>query len=210
MIKNIRKNLWFISAFASKYKYLIIVGLALSAVLGLILNKVQKILPGLSSKGIHIGLVGQHSINSLPVEITRFLDSGLTTAGKQQTTVLNLAESQELDDSQKTYTYKLKPGLTWSDERPIKTEDINISIPKVNLETPDSQTIKFILPAKFAPFPSILNFPITNSDGLLPSPFKIKLKQKSSGILTQVIIDNAKQKTLINILPHLFSGSNCL
>ena len=201
MIKNLRKNLWFISAFTAKYKYLIIVGVVLSAVLGLVLNKVQKILPGLSNKDVHIGLVGQHSVTNLPTQITRFLNSGLTTLGPQQSTVLNLAESQTIDDSDKTYTYKLRPGLTWSDGTEIETQDINISIPKVALETPDSQTIKFILPAKFAPFPSILNFPITNQEGLLPSPYEIKLKQKSSGILSQVTIDNGNYKTFINIYP---------
>ncbi|MBU1256470.1 hypothetical protein KKA49_02185 [Patescibacteria group bacterium] len=59
MLKNIRKNLWFISAFVSKYKYLIIVGIILSIVLGLIITKIQKILPGLSNTDIHIGLVGR-------------------------------------------------------------------------------------------------------------------------------------------------------
>lgn len=201
MIKNIRKNLWFISAFVSKYKYLIVVSIVLSVILGLILNKVQKILPGTSNKDLHIGLVGQYSVTNLPIQITRFLNSGLTTLGKQQTTVLNLARSQEIDDSGKIYTYKLKPNLTWSNGKPIDTQDINISIPKVKVETEDSETIKFILPAKFAPFPSILNFPITNKEGLLPSPFQIKLKQKSSGVLTQVIIDNGVYKTFVNIYP---------
>jgi peptide/nickel transport system substrate-binding protein len=201
MIKNIRKNLWFISAFTAKYKYLIITGVVLSVVLGLILTKIQKILPGLSNKDVHIGLVGQHSVTNLPIQITQFLNAGLTTQGKQQTTILNLAETQDIDDSDKSYTYKLKPGLTWSDGTIIKAQDINISIPKVAIETPDEQTIKFILPAKFAPFPSILNFPITNQKGLLPSPFDIKLKQKSSGVLTQVIVNNGTYKTFFSIYP---------
>ena len=201
MIKNIRKNLWFVSAFASKYKYLIIVGVILSIVLGLILNKIQKVLPGLSNKDIHIGLVGQHSVTNLPTQITKLLNSGLTTQGPEQTTILNLASTEDIDDSQKTYTYKLSPNLTWSDGKPIKAEDINISIPKVDIEAPDSETIKFVLPAKFAPFPSILNFPITNQEGLLPDPFEIKLKQRSSGVLTQVVIDNGEYKIFVNIYP---------
>lgn len=201
MIKSIRKNLWFISAFASKYKYLIVVGVILSIVLGLILSKIQKVLPGLSNKDIHIGLVGRHSVTNLPTQITKLLNSGLTTLGEHQTTILNLASTEEIGESEKTYTYKLNPDLTWSNGKPIQAQDINISIPKVNLETPDSNTIRFVLPAKFAPFPSILNFPITNQDGLLPSPFKIKLKQRSSGVLTQVIIDNGINKTFINIYP---------
>ena len=201
MIKNIRKNLWFVSAFASKYKYLIIVGVILSIVLGLILNKIQKVLPGLSNKDIHIGLVGQHSVTNLPTQITKLLNSGLTTQGPEQTTILNLASTEDIDDSQKTYTYKLSPNLTWTDGKPIKAEDINISIPKEDIEAPDSETIKFVLPAKFAPFPSILNFPITNQEGLLPDPFEIKLKQRSSGVLTQVVIDNGEYKIFVNIYP---------
>lgn len=201
MIKNLRKNLWFISAFTSKYKYLIVAGVVLSVVLGLILSKVQKILPGISNNDIHIGLVGQHSVTNLPLQVIQYLNAGLTTKGKQQTTILNLADTETIDDSEKSYTYKLKSGLTWSDGTPIKAQDINISIPKVNVETPDEQTIKFVLPAKFAPFPSILNFPITNQKGLLPSPFEIKLKQKSSGVLTQVTVNNGAYKTFFNIYP---------
>ncbi len=201
MLKKLRKNLWFISAFVSKYKYLIIAGIILSTALGLAITKVQKLLPGLSNKDVHIGLVGQYSANNLPKQITRFLNSGLTTTGEHQTTALNLASTQEIDSSEKVYTYKIKPGSTWSDGTSIKSQDINISIPKVSLETVDSETIKFTLPAKFAPFPSILSFPITNQNGLLPSPYQIKLKQKSSGILSQVIIDNGQYKTFVNIYP---------
>ena len=70
MLKNIRKNLWLISAFVSKYKYLIIVGTILSAVLGLAVTKLKKMLPGLSNKDIHIGLVGQYSVTNLPKQVT--------------------------------------------------------------------------------------------------------------------------------------------
>ena len=201
MIKNIRKNLWYISAYVAKYKYLIVVGLVLSVILGFVISKVQKILPGLSNKDIHIGLVGQYSATNLPIQVTRFLNSGLTTVGAQQTTILNLAQDEQIDDSETSYTYKIKQGLNWSDGKPIKSSDINISIPRVRLETIDSETLKFILPAKFAPFPSILSFPITNQEGLLPDPFKIILKQKSSGVLTQVIIDNGQYKTFIKLYP---------
>jgi peptide/nickel transport system substrate-binding protein len=201
MLKNIRKNLWFISAFVSKYKHLIIIGIVVSIFLGLTIKRLQRLIPGTSNKNIYLGLVGQYSANNLPLAVTEFLNSGLTTQGPEQTTILNLAENNTISESGKTYTYKLQPNLTWSDGTPIRSEDINISIPKVGQEMPDSETIKFNLPDKFAPFPSILSFPITNHQGLLPSPFKIRLKQRSSGVLTQIMIDNGVQKTFINLYP---------
>ncbi len=201
MLKTIRKPLWFISAFSKKYKHLIIIGIIISIIFGIILNKLQTYLPNKINRDIHLGLIGQYSTTNLPPEITKFINSGLTTIGDKQIIVPNLATNKTIDETGKIYTYKIKENLTWSNGQPINAEDINLTIPKVKIETSNQKTIKFTLPAKFAPFPSILTFPITNKAGLLPSPYKIKLKQKASGTLTQITINTGQSQTIINIYP---------
>lgn len=200
MGKFFRRNLWFISGFLKKYQHIILIGLVASILLALGYTQVKKVLPDKQSSVI-IGTVGQYTAQELPSPITQLLQSGLTRVGPEQKIIPNKALEWSVDDSQKTYTFKLQPDLLWSDGTPIKAQDINLHIPNIETQSLDEQTISFTLPAKFAPFPALLTFPIISDEGLLPEPFQIKLKQKSTGILTQLNLNAYNQQIIIKFYP---------
>lgn len=200
MIKLLRRNLWFVSGFLKKYQHIILIGLIASILLALGYSQVKKILPDKKSSVI-IGTVGQYTAQELPFPITQLLQSGLTRVGPEQEIFPNKALEWSVDSSQKTYTFKLQPDLLWSDGTPIKAQDINLYIPNIETQSIDDQTINFTLPAKFAPFPALLTFPIINDRGFLPDPYQIKLKQKSTGILTQLTLSAHNQQIIIKFYP---------
>ena len=200
MGKFFRRNFWFISSFLKKYQHVILIGLVAAILLTLGYTQVKKVLPDKQSSVI-IGTVGQYTAQELPSPITQLLQSGLTRVGPKQEIIPNKALTWSVDDSKKTYTFKLQPNLLWSDGSSIKAQDINLHIPNIETQSIDNSTISFTLPAKFAPFPALLTFPIINDKGLLPDPYEIKLKQKSTGILTQLTLNVHNQQIIIKFYP---------
>jgi len=200
MSKFLRRNLWFISGFLKKYQHIILIGLISSVLLALGYSQLRKVLPDKQSS-IVIGTVGQYTAQELPSSITSLLQSGLTRVGPEQEILPNKATSWSVDNSEKVYTFQLQPDLYWTDNNPIKAQDVNLHIANIEVKAIDEHTISFTLPAKFAPFPSLLTFPITNEDGLLPQPYQIKLKQKNTGILTQIILKTDRQQIIIKFYP---------
>lgn len=200
MIKFFRRNLWFVSAFLKKYQQIILIGSLASILLALGYTQIKKYLPDKQSS-IIIGTVGQYTAQELPPPITQLLQSGLTRVGPNQEILPNKATQWSVNQSKKTYTFKLAPDISWSDGTPIKAQDINLHIPNIETQSLNEDTISFTLPAKFAPFPALLTFPIINDKGLLPDPYQIKIKQKSTGILTQLTLNAHQQQIIIKFYP---------
>ena len=78
-----------------------------------------------------------------------------------------LAESWSVGDDARTYTFKLKPGVTWHDGKPFSSADVLFSIeflkqtnPRTRgnltqlekVEAPDADTVVFTLKQPFGPF----------------------------------------------------------
>ena len=107
-------------------------------------------------------------------DIIYMLFDGLTTKDQvTQEVKPALAESWSVDADQKTWTFKLRPGLQWSDGRPLTSDDVlftfndlvynpaipnttvdTVSVDKRNFEVSkvDDHTIKVVTPEVYAPF----------------------------------------------------------
>ncbi|MBM4402483.1 MAG: hypothetical protein FJ044_04525 [Candidatus Cloacimonetes bacterium] len=131
-----------------------------------------------SSRRIEIskGLVGQPrllnplyaALNPVDAEISKLLFRGLVSYNEKGEIVGDLAESWEVSEDGKVYTFKLKPHLSWHNEEKFRADDVVFSIrltqeegyegpekgsfTEVTVEKIDEQTIKFILKEPFAPF----------------------------------------------------------
>jgi peptide/nickel transport system substrate-binding protein len=110
--------------------------------------------------------------SAVPVAIvaTKIYESLLNYEGAAMTPKPGLAESWTISDDQKTYTFKLRQGVTWHDGKPFTADDVKYSIEKVvtpytsrgrvyfgdveAIETPDSHTVVFRLKA---PVPFFMN-----------------------------------------------------
>jgi peptide/nickel transport system substrate-binding protein len=91
-----------------------------------------------------------------------------------------LAESYQQTNGGRTWTFKLRPGLKWSDGQPFTADDVTFTLDLIydtKIETPqrelmlldgkpwqykkvDEQTVRIDLPAPFGPFLDIAGFPI--------------------------------------------------
>ena len=94
--------------------------------------------------------------------------SGLMRAMPDGSLIPDLAERFEVSDDATTYTFTLRPNLTFHDGTPLTSADVLFTIQRaqnpdiksyrradwegVSVSAPDAQTIRFTLPHAYAPF----------------------------------------------------------
>lgn len=197
MIKSFRERVWYIKGFFQKYQKQILLSVLITIVLSLLAGTVTKNMPSRRT-AVKIGIIGQFEAGQLPSSIIDFLDAGLVSIDKNLQPAPGLAEKWTIDDQGNTYTFHLKSGLKWMGGETVKATDIKFSIPNIVVEKQDPNIIIFKIPTKFAPFLSLLNIPLLNSKGSIIGDYDIRLKQKSSGIITQVILESGSNKIIFN------------
>ncbi|HEV7257536.1 MAG TPA: ABC transporter substrate-binding protein [Bosea sp. (in: a-proteobacteria)] len=110
--------------------------------------------------------------SAVPVALisTKMYESLLNYEGPGLAPKPGLAESWTISDDRKTYTFKLRPGVTWHDGKPFTAEDVKFSVESIirpyhsrgktyfgdvaAVETPDPLTVVFRLKA---PVPFFMN-----------------------------------------------------
>ncbi len=108
------------------------------------------------------------SLNQVDQDLTKLIYSGLVRIDKQQNIVPDLAENWDISNDQRTYTFTLKPNLTWHDGEPLTVDDVvftfqtiqnpefkstlSQNFDKVKVEKVDDSTVKFILDKPYTPF----------------------------------------------------------
>lgn len=198
MIKKIRERIWFIKGFVQKYSKQIILSVVFTVVFSLLANVLTQKMPGRRTV-LKIGIVGQFGAGQLPSFIIDYLKAGLVTSDESLQPVPLLAEKWTIDEAGNTYTFFLKPDLKWFGGSSVKASDIKFSIPNITVETQDPNIITFKIPTKFAPFISLLNIPLLNSKGAIIGDYDIRLKQKSSGVITQIILESKSKTITFNV-----------
>lgn len=67
-------------------------------------------------------------INDVDRDISKIIFSGLLKYDSNNDLVADLAENYEIGDNGKSYKFKLKPNLKWSDGQPLNADDILFTI----------------------------------------------------------------------------------
>jgi len=106
------------------------------------------------------GIVGTHEERDLPDVVLNLISEPLIRVDKTGSPSAKLAESWEVNSEATLYRVKLKPDLKWIDGQPVKASEIYISIPDVQINPIDDQTLEFKLAESFSPFPTLLTKPI--------------------------------------------------
>lgn len=197
-MKFIRRTFWYASSFVRRYRFIILTSLFLSISFFLISKYVFHRIPK-PKQNIYIGVVGVYTAQNLPDVVNKILASGLTSSDASQKIIPNLASDWEIEPGGKSYIFHLRKGIYWPDNSPIKSKEIKLSIPGVEISYPDDQSIRFSIPEVFAPFPSILVHPIFNSRGQSPSGFTAVVTQGSSGNLKNISLDSPNKTINIKI-----------
>lgn len=117
--------------------------------------------------------------SDVDTDLTRLVYSGLLQFDDDEGLIPDLAESYEISEDQKEYTFVLRDDVKWHDGKPFRATDViftinaiqipeyrsplEVSFAGIQVEQVDERTIKFILNEPFAPFLSMLTV------GILPS-----------------------------------------
>lgn len=130
------------------------------------------------------GLVGQpqniHPLfsqeNQIDQDLVSLIFEGLTRVDKNSQIVPALAESWEISEDKKIYTFKLSPKARFHNEQPVTTQDIIYTFQKspplkdIKTEELDPQTIKLTLDTPFSPFLHLLTI------GIIPKHLDNKMR----------------------------------
>ena len=200
MTNPFRERIWFIKGFLNKYFTQILISVGVTIFVALLGNFLLTKIPK-SKPHYRIGIVGQFGSGQLPPYIINFLNAGLVAIDSNHEPLPGLAEKWEITDDGKTYTFYLKSDLKWFSGKPVKASDIKISIPNIVVETTDPNIIRFRIPTKFSPFLSLLNIPLLSEKGEIVGQYDIHLKQKSSGVISQITVDSKDKRLIFNVFP---------
>ena len=194
MTRAIRQMVWFVSAFFTKYKHIILASFFLAALGGVLAIGILPRLP--KPKAVqYIGLVGRFNLSQIPSEVESKLGVGLTTINERQEPSPGIASRWEILEGGKVYRFYLQPGLRWSNGQELHSEDIILAIPSVSISHAP-EYIEFRLPDVYAPFPAILSKPVVKDGFLTVGPYTLKDIQTEGQYLVKLVLDSP-QDTII-------------
>lgn len=202
-MKTLRRLFWYISTYLSRYKKLILITVSFSLIFSVFVFYFWPRLPH-PKPVTYISVVGNYSSINLPPLVNKIVDANFFDIDANQNLTPHLAKTIETLEDGKTYIITLRDNLFWPDGSLVKSEEIQIPIPKVELSFPNEKQIKFNLPEPFSPFPLVLETPIINEQGQTPTGFTVSITQTTNGQLKNVLIENEFKKIIIKT----FSSQN--
>jgi peptide/nickel transport system substrate-binding protein len=171
MYKTFRYWFWVIQAFVSKHALKLVVAFVILAVsvFGIFILTPYV----LADRGQEIfieGVVGTYTLKKLPPEVLKYLSIGIIEISPDGTPVPRLAETIQHSADGREFTITLKENVRWHNDSVLTSADLTYTLPDVQIERPDSRTMKFTLKEPFAPFLTLLTSPlikITRSDDVV-------------------------------------------
>lgn len=168
-------RLWEVKRFMAGWlALLVLLGVGVTLQTRALNNYYQQRMPvagGTYTEGI-VGIFGNanplYATSLTDTTVSRLLFAGLLKYDQKNRLVGDLAESWSFDEEGKTYTVKLRPDLTWHDDKPLTSEDVVFTFQTaqnadaksplfagwqgVKIEATDERTVVFTLRNPLAPF----------------------------------------------------------
>ncbi|MBU2052331.1 ABC transporter substrate-binding protein [Patescibacteria group bacterium] len=173
LTRPFRKPWWWLKSFFKKQQKLILSAAAIGILALVLLRNVLPLLPQLKPKE-KIGLVGQYSLNSLPLNLIQNIGRGLFKTSQDGTVLPDLALNWQLSDNDTRYLVTLKRGQLWRDGTPIISSDLSFDLPNVTVGYPDLETVEFKLSQPYSPFLSLLTRPVFKKKTIGAGDYSIK------------------------------------
>lgn len=176
LIKRKRLVFWLIKAYFKKWRNTI----ALSFILGLTAFFLLRFASVYFIKKVPfvnkqtVGIVGVYRPDNLPDEIQRKLSRGLTYISEDGTPKPDVAESWEIKDDGKTYIFKIKKDIFFSDKKSANSSNITYNFLDVKTEKPDKYTLIFKLKSPYSPFLVTVSRPFFRSNFVGVGSYKLK------------------------------------
>ncbi|MDP1723016.1 MAG: ABC transporter substrate-binding protein [Candidatus Gottesmanbacteria bacterium] len=114
----------------------------------------------LTTPSVHIGLVGDVTLASLPLSIQTLISSGLSAVKMDGSPRPDLATKWIATDSGRTYVFTIAENAHWHDGKPVMAKDINYNIRDVTFAVDSPYAIRATLKEPFSPFLTLVSKPI--------------------------------------------------
>lgn len=143
----------------------------------------------LNNSGLSEGFIGTYQTNDLPPEVTKLVSKSLVESDENGRMKGALVSGWETNHDATIFKFKLRNDINWSDGTPIRSTDIELNIPNVEVSYPDSFTLEFKLKEPYSPFPSLLTQPVLKKGTLIGTgPYKISRVEKSRVFITKITL----------------------
>lgn len=193
-VRKSRLYWWLLITFVKKnFKVLILSILSSFLLIIFLVNSLPIINDILFRHREKIGVVGTYTLDNLPEEIVSLISNPLITIDEKGELQPVLANTWEVKENNRIYTYHLKPNLLWNDGSPIKAEEIKLNLGGVKVKYIDDRTIQFELDKSLSVFPIYLTKPL--------------LKNKTIGAAGRYNLQNIKKDKrgkieIIRLIPN--------
>lgn len=200
-MRQVRFAVLVVGKLISRYRLRIIF---IIVMLSLIAYGVYSYLSLSNKQTVSEGIIGTFTENDLPPIVTQLVSQGLIGLDKTGSPAAQLAKEWTSNDSSTEYWFKLKNNLYWSDGTKLVASDLPISVPNVELSTPDDRTIHFKLSDSYSPFPSLLTKPLFKKNTSIGiGPYQIK-KVYKDGVFVKKLQLRAKNVDLPDITIYFY------
>jgi peptide/nickel transport system substrate-binding protein len=197
---NLRYYFRLITAFSSRFKVLILVGIAFGIVFFFFLRFLIPLIN--SGQTLRIGEAGRYTVSSLPMPILKLIGDGLTKIDSEGSVVPSLALSWETTDKGKTWTFNLKDNVYWQDGTKVTSKSINYQFSDVTIERPNDKTIVFKLQNAYSAFPAVVSRPTFKTGLLGTSEWKVSKISLNGTIVEEIsLVSKDKSKLIYKFYP---------
>ncbi len=191
---------WLFRAYLKKWRKTI----AASFIFGLIIFSAiylgwGVIVPGLPfNQRIVVGMVGTYSTDSLPLQVLQKGSRGLTYVDDNGIPKPDIASGWDIKDNGKTYVFKLKPNVYFSNGKNFTSSSVNYNFVDVIIERPEKYKIVFKLKDNYSPFLVTVSKPIFEKGLLGVGEYRISSVDLNGNFVNSVtlISNKVKNKTL--------------
>lgn len=197
---NLRYSVRLVRAFFSRFKVLIIMGIALGVLFFVALFFLLPVLSGRETQ--IIGITGRYTVSTLPNQILNKISDGLTKLNTDGSVTTGLATSWETPDKGKAWIFKLNPEIVWQDGKKITSSSLNYQFSDVTVENPDPGTIIFKLQNPYSAFPSVVSKPAFKKGLLGTGEWEVKKLSLAGSYVDQItLVNKQKQKIIYKFYP---------
>ena len=196
LLRRRRLIFWLIKAYFKKWRKTIFA----SFVFGLLVFVAiyfgwGVIVPGLPfNQREVIGIVGNYTPDNLPPEVVGNLSRGLTQISSNSEPEPDIAQSWNIKDNGKTYTFNLKHNIYFTDGNNLTSDLIRYNFIDVNVARPDKYTIVFKLKEAYSPFLVTVSQPIFKDGMTGVGDYKVESLDLNGDFLNSITLASTKMK----------------
>lgn len=194
LLRRRRLLIWLVRAYLKKWGKTILLffflGLAVFFLLRMLFGYLSTKLPFIQKETI--GLVGVYTVDNLPKQVNSKVGRGLTKIEEDGLPKADIAGGWEIKDKGKTYIFRIKKGLTFSDGSQINSNTIRYNFLNVKEERPDKYTLVFKLKDNYAPFLVSVSKPAYKNKSIGSGSYKIRDIKLNGDFIQSVDLVSAK------------------